>query len=298
MFLDNDEIIVSGKLLKIVQFKEEWDIDIDNPEHVIKKIKATGIKADIFTFIQRLPESKPKFNYYMEWDNYAAIPVTSYAHWLKTQVSQNSRKKIGLAKRKGVDVKICAFNDDFVNKQLEIYHETPIRQFYPNNNFKITFENAKRVNATFLDRAIFLGAFLDTELIGFLKIVNAHKFARTMGIIGKVAYRDKAPMNLLVAKAVEICAEKKYPYLTYGNYDFGKLGSNSLKEFKTNLGFENIIFPRYFMPLNMWGKLMLKLKLHNRFVQLLPLKLVRFLLFLRRAWYKKKYAKYLSKSDF
>ncbi len=296
MFLDNDEIIVIGKFLKIAQLKEEWDIDIADPELVIKKLKSNGFKADIFTFVQRLPESRPKFNYYMEWDNYATIPITSYEHWLKNQVSQNSRKKIGLAKRKGVDVKICEFNDDFISKQLEIYHETPVRQFYPNKAFQITFEHAKQVNATFLDRAIFLGAFLGTELIGFLKIVNAHKFARTMGIIGKVAHRDKAPMNLLVAKAVEICAERKYPYLIYGNYEFGKLGANSLKEFKANLGFENIIFPRYFIPLNVWGKFMLRLKLHNRFVQLLPLKFVRFLLFLRRAWYKKKYEKYINKT--
>ena len=294
MNIEANEIAVVGKFVKTIRFSEEWDIDINNPELVIKELASIGIKADIFTFIQRLPESKPKFKYYMEWDNYAAIPITSYEHWLKTQVSQNSRKKIGLAKRKGVEVKICEFNDDFVYQLLEIYHETPIRQSTPNNAYAITFEQAKKANATYLDRAVFLGAYLGNELIGFLKIVNAHKFARTMGIIGKVAHREKAPMNLLVAKAVEICAEKKFPYLTYGNYDFGKLGSNSLKEFKTNLGFENIIFPRYFIPLNTCGKLALKIGLHKRFVQLLPLKLVRFLLFLRSKWYEKKYAKYIN----
>lgn len=298
MDIDGNEIIFRGNFVKIVQFKEEWDIDVDNPELVIKKIKNSGVRADIFTFQQRLPESKPKFNYYMEWDNYAAIPITSYNNWLKNQVTQNSRKKIGLAKRKGVEVKMCDFNDAFVRSQLQIYHETPVRQFLPNKAYNITFEDAKRANATYLDRAIFLGAYFKNELIGFLKIVNASKFARTMGIIGKVAHRGKAPMNLLVAKAVEICAEKRIPYLTYGNYDFGKLGSNSLKEFKRNLGFENIIFPRYYVPLTTWGKLMLKLKLHNRLVQLLPLALVRFILFLRKKWYEKKYAKYINNQDF
>jgi hypothetical protein len=297
MHLGNDEIIVSGIFLRIAQFKEDWDIDVDNPEHAIKILKDAGIKADIFTFIQRLPESKPKFNYYMEWDNYAAIPIKSYDHWLKKQVTQNSRKKIGLAKRKGVEVRVCDFNDDYVRNQLEIYHETPIRQHIPNKAYDITFEQAKKANATFLNRATFLGAFHNNEMIGFLKIVDARKFARTMGIIGKVAHREKAPMNLLVAKAVEICAERKIPYLTYGNYDFGKLGSVSLKEFKKNLGFEHIIFPRYFIPLTTRGKLAIKIKLHNRIVQLLPTKLVRFLLFLRSKWYMKQYSQYINKSD-
>lgn len=292
MVADNNKMIVTGRFLKIVQFREEWDTDVDDPEIVIKEIKASGINADIFTFQQRLPESIPKFNYTMEWDSIAAIPIKSYEYWLKKQVTQNSRKKIGLAKRKGVEIKICDFNDDFVRSQLEIYHETPIRQHVPNSAFNISFKEAKKANATYLDRAVFLGAYFNDELIGFLKLVDARKFARTMGIIGKVAHREKAPLNFLISKAVEICAERNIPYLTYGKYDYGKSGSNSLKEFKRNLGFDNIILPRYFIPLTIWGKLMLRFKLHNSIIQLLPIKVVRFLLFLRNKYNDKKYAKY------
>jgi hypothetical protein len=290
MMADDNEIIVHGKFVKIAQFREEWDVDVDDPEHIIEQIKTNGIKADIFTFIQRLPESKPKFNYYMEWDSVAAIPVKSYEYWL------NSRKKIGLAKRKNVEVRVCDFNDDFVRSQLQIYNETPVRQLKPNRAFGTTFDKAKKANLTFLDRAVFLGAYFDNELIGFLKLVDTHKFVRTMGIIGKVSHRDKAPMNLLVAKAVEICAEKKTPYLTYAKFDYGKLGADSFKEFKKNLGFENIIHPRYFIALTAWGKLILRLKLHNRFIEVLPLTLIRFFLFMRDLWYKRKYAAYLKNS--
>jgi hypothetical protein len=297
MYINNDELVVSGHLVKIAKFRGEWDIDVDDPELAIKKIKNAGVKADIFTFIQRLPESKPKFDYCMEWDSCAAIPIVSYDYWLKRQVSQNSRKKMGLARRKGVEVRIAEFNNDFVNGQLQIYHETPVRQNTPNNMYNVTFDAAKKANATFLDRAVFLGAYIENELIGFLKIVDARKYARTMGIIGKIAHREKAPMNMLVAKAVEICAEKKIPYLTYGNYDYGKLGSETLKEFKKNLGFENIIHPRYFIPLTPWGNLMLRLKLHNRVVQLLPYKAVRFLIFLRDELNKKKYGAHSKNSD-
>lgn len=288
MQIDHDEVILINRFCNILQFKEEWDIDVDDPEAVIKKIKALGIKADIFSFQQRLPYSKPYFNYYMEWDNVAAIPISTYEHWLKHQVSHNSRKKLGLAKRKNVDVRICEFNDDFIINQLEIYNESPIRQNKPDKHYGITFDKAKAANATFLDRAVFLGAFHKDEMIGFLKIVDAGRFYRTMGIMGKIAHRDKAPMNLLVAKAIEICAQKGVPFLTYAKYDYGKLGGDTFQDFKKNLGFEHILLPRYYVPLTTFGKIALGLNLHKRPVELLPTKLVRLLLLLRDRWYSRK----------
>jgi len=289
MRVDHNELVISGKLVKILQFKEEWDIDVDDPETITRKIKEAGIKADIFTFQQRLPNSKPKFNYCMAWDSAAAIPIKSYDYWLKKQVSQNSRKKIGLAIRKGVELKVCEFNDDFVNQQLAIYHETPIRQGRPNWDYNIDFETAKKANATFLDRAIFLGAFYKKELIGFIKIVDAGKFMRTMGILGKNCHRDKAPMNLLIAKAVEICASRNSPYLTYSKFDYGKVGSDTIKAFKRNLGFENILLPRYYIPLNTWGILATKFGFHNGIVELMPKLILNSLINLRSTWYSRKY---------
>ena len=32
MVVNNNEIIIKGKLLKIAQFKEEWDVDVDDPD--------------------------------------------------------------------------------------------------------------------------------------------------------------------------------------------------------------------------------------------------------------------------
>jgi len=289
MQIDNNEILITGKLVKIIQFKEDWDIDIEDPELIIKKIENNGMKGDIFTFIQRLPESKPKFNYYMEWDSVAAITITTYDNWLKNQVVQNSRKKIGLAKRKNVELKFCEFNDELINGILEIYHETPIMQGKPNRQYRTDFATAKRLNGTYLDRAQFIGAFLNNELIAYIKLVNAGKFMRTMGILAKAAHRDKGAMNLLIAKAVELCAQQGMPYLVYAKFNYGKRGSETLKEFKRNLGFESIIVPRYYIPLNAKGTLALHTHIHNDVIDLLPEKFLRFLLRKRDNWYEKKY---------
>lgn len=297
MQIDGNEISVNGKFVKIVQFREEWDIDVDDPELVTKRLKATGIKADIFTFMQRLPESKPKYNYFMEWDSIAAIPITSYENWIKKQIVQNSRKKIGYAQRKGVIIKLIDFNDELVRGILDIYHEVPIMQGKPNRQYNTNFETAKKLNITFLDRAQFIGAFYNDELIAYIKLVTAGKYMRTMGILAKAAHRDKGPMNLLIAKAVEICVEKKMPYLIYAKFNYGKRGSETLKEFKRNLGFESIILPRYYIPLSPWGKTILKLKLHREIAEYLPIKIIKIATQLRSYWYSKKFGKQLTTSN-
>lgn len=294
---DNKEIIVTGRFVKIVQFREEWDHDVDDPELVIKKLKANGIKADIFTFQQRLPESKPKFDYAMEWDNIAALPVNNYDDWFKTVLHQNPRNKMRIAQKKGVEVKKFEFSDETLQDMMSIYHENPFRQGRPFSHYNLDLETAKRANSTFLERATFIGAYYKSELIGFIKIVSTDKFMRTMGILGKIAHRDKAPMNLLIAKSVEICAENKIPYFTYGKYDYGKVGSSTLQNFKQYFGFESIALPRYYVPLNRWGEISITLNLHKGLKQLLPDKIIRSLLFLRSKWYEKKYAKHLNAPD-
>ncbi|MBU4036825.1 MAG: hypothetical protein KKA35_10400, partial [Proteobacteria bacterium] len=80
MIVDNKELVIRGRFIKKVQLKSEWDVDIKEPEAFIKQIKNSKIKADIFTFMQRLPESRPKYNYQMIWDSRAAIPITTYDH--------------------------------------------------------------------------------------------------------------------------------------------------------------------------------------------------------------------------
>ena len=200
MEIEGNKITINGKLVKILQFREEWDIDVTDPEQTINDIKRTGIKADIFSFIQRLPDSRPKFDYYMEWESTAALPIKTYEYWLKKQISQNSRKKIGLAKRKGVELRICDFNDDFVREQLTIYNETPIRQMKPDKAYGMTFERAKKANSTFLDRAVFLGAYYKKELI-----ISTHRREERVHNKGVFACRSQTGARMYRARSGGAC---------------------------------------------------------------------------------------------
>jgi len=92
--------------------------------------------------MQRLPDSKPKYNYYMEWDSIAAIPIKSYEEWIKKQIVKNSRKKISYAQRKGVKVKIIDF-DTFVGGYY--YSAIPASEVIPNewNYFAGVYDGEK-----------------------------------------------------------------------------------------------------------------------------------------------------------
>ena len=69
---------------------------------------------------------------------------------------------------------------------------------------------------------------------------------------------DKRPTNALIAKAVEICEQRGFAYLTYCNYVYNDPDS-SLTEFKRRNGFEQVLVPRYYIPLTLQGRIALKL---------------------------------------
>jgi hypothetical protein len=290
LWADNHEITITGRLLRIASVKHDWNEDIEAPEAIIKLLQSGNCRADIFTFIQRFPESKPKYNYCVEWDNVAAIPIKNYDHWLNNQINQESRNKIKKAEKKGVHVKVVNFDDDLMAGIHKIYNETPIRQGKPFSHYGKDVQTLKDIHATFLESSCFIGAYYKDELIGFIKLVHAGRFMRTMHILAMIKHRDKAPMNLLLAKSIEICCQKNIPYLVYAKFTYGKVGSDTLMYFKRDNGFESIIIPRYYIPLTNWGTVALKLKLHHGIVQVIPGKMIRELRDLRAKFYTKKYS--------
>ena len=109
-----------------------------------------------------------------------------------------------------------------------------------------------------LKESIFITAYYEGELIGFIKLMLADKYAMITLILDKTAHRDKAPMNGMIAKAVEICAERNIPYITYTVWRRGEHG-----QFQESNGFERIPVPEYFIPLTRKGAIALRLGLHK-----------------------------------
>ena len=73
-------IVVRGKWIKLASVRgEDWvETELQDPEACAKELKkqrSHGLRADILTFAQKLPATLPKYEYPMEWESIAAIPV-------------------------------------------------------------------------------------------------------------------------------------------------------------------------------------------------------------------------------
>ncbi len=278
-------ITVSGRLLKTAAIYNEFygSEELTDPASLIAALRQVQPRADIFTFTQKIPDTEPKFSYYHELDNVAAIQIKTFDHWWNQQINSNDRKNIRRAAKRGVEVRSTPWNDDLVRGIVAIYNETPVRQGKHFLHYGDDFATVKRDTATYADRSEFIGAYCEAELIGFIKIVYCGPSGNMTLILSKVQDRDKCPTNALIARAVEVCAEKGMAFLTYGRFVYGKKGEDSLSAFKRNLRFERIDVPQYFVPLTRKGALAIRLGLHRPY-SLLPGWLLRGLISLRSRW--------------
>ena len=281
--IEGQYLIIAGKNLKIASLREEWDEDIINPSLIIENLKQNGIGVDLFTFVQRLPDTKPMHDYKMEWDNIVAIPVISFENWWKN-VKRETRKCLRKAEKSGVTVRIVDFDDELLRGIKDIYDETPIRQGKLFWHYKKDLNELKEGHITYLDRSVFIGAYFKNEMIGFIKIIFTDRYAYMIQFISKMSHRDKSPANALIAKAVELCETRKSPFLTYGRSSKG-----GLNDFKINNGFHEYLLPRYYIPISIKGSLSLNLHLHHGLVEFLPKQLILPLKNLRKMWYSRKY---------
>jgi hypothetical protein len=240
--------------------------------------------VDLFTFLQGAADTIPHFDYHLEWDSISVMPITTYEAWWKTQIKDKTRNMVRRASKKGVQVRLIPFDDELVEGIRDIYNESPVRQGRKFWHYGKDLETVRKGHITFLERSEFIGAFYEERLIGFIKLVHGRNVSNLMQIISKMSHRDKAPTNALIAKAVEICAEKNVPNLHYGMWSRAGLG-----EFKVRHGFQRIDVPRYFVPLSLRGRLILKARLHRQLNAYLPRPWFDAIASLRSKWYALRY---------
>ena len=283
-------IVVSGRWVSIAAVRDEdWlegDV-VDDPEECIEQLKQENLNADIFTFVQKLPNTKPKYSYPMEWDNVAAIPTKDYSYWWEHRIPQVTRKNVRRAGKRGVVVREVQFSDKLLQSIVEINNETPVRQGRPFWHYGKSFEVVKKDYATFLDCSEFIAAYHENNLIGFIKMVYMGDIAGILQILCMNRHYDKRPANALIARAVEICSAKGIQHLIYGKYTYGKNTRSPLTEFKRRNGFEQVLLPRYYIPLTTKGKFAIQFGLHRELKQLLPETVLDFARRLRSRWYEK-----------
>src|ERR1041385_1075144 len=281
-------LVVTGKWMRAASVHdEEWleGQGGENPPTAVEAMRKANLRADFFTFTQKIPDVTPRYDLKMEWDNAAVIRTSSFKNWWES-LPQVSRKNVRRSQKRGVVVRPVPFNDDLVAGLIKIFNETLIKQGIPFAHHGKDFETVKREHSGLLDRSEFIGAYFGEELIGFIKLVYMGKIAAILNIVTMDQHYDKRPANALITRVVEICEQRKMTHLLYGKYTYGNKTNSPLTEFKHRNGFEQINFPRYYLPLTLKGRLFLKLNLHRGLLGILPPRMIAFLLKCRARAYQ------------
>ena len=284
------EIRVDGRLIRIAFLDGEGYQFLAEPETAIRSMRNSRTRIDLFTFIPRLSDNSTKLSYPMEMDNMAALRVSTFDEWMTKQIDFKVRNKIRKATKKGVVVREVPFDDAYVRGIHAVYNESPIRQGKPFWHYGKDLETVRKMNATFMDRSIFIGAFFEDNLIGFVKLVfdEDRNQAGLMQIVSMIGHQDKAPTNALIAQAVQSCAERGIAYLWYANMSYGKKQRDGLADFKRHNGFQKIDVPRYYVPLTIAGRIGLRLGLHRGMTTWIPEPIAAAYRKLRKQWYERK----------
>jgi hypothetical protein len=278
--VNNHSYVISGSFLRTASLKKRWQEDVENPAEVIQMLKNASLRIDLFRFWQRIPETGPKFGYHKERRDIAVIPVTTFEHWWSQQINTKTRNMVRKSKKLGVTIEEVEFSDELVRGIVGVFSESPVRRGKAFWHYGGDFESVKKAMSADLEEAVFIAAYYEKELIGFTKLLITDRSAMVTLILDKMSHRNKSPMNGMIAKAVEICANRKIPYITYTLWRRGDHG-----EFQKRNGFQKMPVPEYFVPLTIRGKLALLLGMHKGLKGVLPERVIVWLLALRSKWY-------------
>lgn len=288
--VNGKKLIATGNRLRIARIRSEemMQEELKDPEVYIQGLKLYWnrvLRADVFTFTQKLPATRPMYSYPMEWDSVAAIHLANFEEWWES-LPQETRKNVRRSQKRGVVVRPRELDDHLIKEIREVNDDAPLRQGTRNAYYGKSHEETKRLYGEFVGRCDFLCAYSCGELIGFLHLIYRGNVASILNLTTKPSQSDKRPANILLAKAVEICAANGVSYITYGLYNYGNKRENSLREFKIRNGFREIVVPRYFVPLTTWGRLCMKANLHRGVTGVLPHSVITVAVSTRAMWYR------------
>jgi hypothetical protein len=282
-------IVVRGRWLKTaIVHDEDWlETELEDPASCIRLLQQRsfhGLHADLLTFGQKLPAVTPKYSYLMERDSIAAVRLTNFEAWWRS-LPQEGRKNVRRSQKRGVTIAVEAFSDKLIEGIRGVNDDSPLRQGFRNAHYGKDLSQVRKDHESYIDRSDFICAYLGSEMVGFIKLVYAGDVASILNLAVKASHSDKRPANALVAKAIEIACEKGASYLVYGKFIYGNKRESPLLEFKRRNSFQEVLVPRYYVPLTLKGRLLVKLGLHRGLVGVVPYRLITLGIRLRTRWY-------------
>jgi hypothetical protein len=291
MVVCDKEIRIHGKLIRIARIDGDKYNSPADLEAMLNALRSCGKRIDLFSFLQPIPETEPKYDYPMEWDNLAVLPVSTFDNWWNHQIRSLPRNRARQAEKKGVVLREVPCDEKLFEGICGIYNESPVRQGKRFPHYGMTIERAREYASTYPDRSIYVAAFVGDTMIGFIKLVmdETRTTACLVHILSMIQHKDKAPTNALIAHAVRVCAERGIAHLVYEHFSYGKKEGDSLSHFKEVNGFQRMNLPRYYIPLTPLGRFAFRLGLHHKIVDRLPESVASRIRDFRKTWHERKF---------
>lgn len=240
--------------LKIARDQGEYERSVVPTTELLQKLGERG--TDIFEFLERKWCCKiqdPNKSWAKAEDNIALFHLKSYDEWWNS-ISKKTRNMIRKAEKSGIRTFLTEPNEKLAGGIWKIYNETPIRQDRGFPHYGASLQEVRESLRARQD-CTYVGADLQDELVGFIQLVHGKNVTLISQILSMQKRRDKAVNNALVAKAIEVCADKHVEWIMYG-----RIGNHpSLDNFKRSNGFEKFPLTRYYVPLTSKGKIAVKL---------------------------------------
>jgi hypothetical protein len=129
--LDTVTVAITGRLVRKGFSAGEGVADprqVGAPESLVEMLRQRKAPLDIFVFHQRLPEVQPRHGYPHEWENVAAIPLTTFDAWWEGRASQVTRKNVRRSVKRGVEVRRVDFDDRLIEAIVCINNEMPLER--------------------------------------------------------------------------------------------------------------------------------------------------------------------------
>ena len=254
-----------GGLAKIASYKAEWDKNVFPDATFLEKLSERSF--DIFTFLERkwsAPIPNSPSNWVKAEENFGMLEIKDYQTWWSS-VGKKTRNMVRRAEKSGIRVAVEEPSEKLAEGVWKIYNETPIRQGRAFSHYGESLSLVKSKLFAPVPKT-FIAAYLQEELVGFIIILYGKDIANISEILSLQKHWDKAVNNALVAKAVEVCAQKEQRRLMYGRFG----NHPSLDRFKESNGFARYPVTRFYIPLTWRGKVTIRLGLHRQLKDALP----------------------------
>ena len=102
--LEGRKVLLRGRLCRVAEVEGEGYKFLSDPTAALAALRDARC-ADVFTFLQPLPETSPIYSYPFESDNLAVLTISTFDQWWSQQLGFKARNKAKQAEKKGLVIK-------------------------------------------------------------------------------------------------------------------------------------------------------------------------------------------------